>query len=204
MGEPPTPVRCSHVLGRQIFPFYDADGQRAALGHRGSATWRPGREGSGRLGPLPGAARVARLAAWCRGQGGGRAGAEGSPPLHSPLPVPRARAGRYCRGAPISGLAVPKGRGPCGPRPSLVAWSEEGRGLRGGGDPGTKRRLRLLNPRWGARAQSEGQKLSEGPERVFRDMQFWGSVQKGGVYPPDRDRPGHPSLRGMRSVAANP
>lgn len=52
-----TSSRYSHVLGGQIFPFYDSDGQRTAFGHCGSATWRPGGEGFGRMGPLLGVRR---------------------------------------------------------------------------------------------------------------------------------------------------
>lgn len=76
VGEP-TPTRYSHVLGGQIFPFYDSDGQRTALGHCGLATWRPVGSGSDAWVPSrgwEGAVRVALQAGGCGGQRGERWG----------------------------------------------------------------------------------------------------------------------------------
>lgn len=93
----------SHVLGGQVLPLHDADGQRAALGHRGSATRGPGRG----LTPGSEAARSRRARDWAlrgraRGAGEVSAGAEGSLPLHSPPPPPHVR-GTLHPGRPMGG-----------------------------------------------------------------------------------------------------
>lgn len=105
---------------------------------------------------------------WRCGQAGaeareGSAGAEGSPLLHSPLPAPRAGAGRHLVEGPISDLAAQNGCGLCGSRPSLAAWSEEGRGLPRGVHASTPR---LFHCPWGERFPDRGPRLTEGPGRA--------------------------------------
>lgn len=149
----PSTIRMDNELRLAI-----AGRRRGGLAGRGSVAWVPSQ---GWRGPCE----------WrCRQPGAeareGSAGAEGSPLLHSPLPAPRAGAGRHRVEGPISDLATQNGRGLCGSRPSLVAWIEEGRGLLRGAHASTPRLFQCSNPSWGKPFPERGPRLTEGPGRA--------------------------------------
>lgn len=122
----------SHVLGGQVLPLHDADGQRAALGHRGSTTRGPGPgEPDARIGcsgPAGGLGTGRRGGRAAPGAGGKRGG--GGIASTSFTPRPRPTCGGHCARAGQSAAGAPRGgRGWPGSRRSLAAWGE-GRGLR--------------------------------------------------------------------------